>query len=76
MWQKLLNFYNTNAVFHSFVVGMEMATVSFITSYNGGLPTTKAEWVSVAAGVGGMLWGALKRWLATNVATTGLQLKQ
>jgi len=48
---------------------MEAAIISFITSYNAGLPTTKAAWTSLAFAVGGAIWGAFKRWLANNVAT-------
>jgi hypothetical protein len=73
--KSLMNLYNTNTLFHSFVLGLEMALVSFITSYNGGLPTTKAAWVSLALGVGGAVWGAIKRWLANNVATQPVAAK-
>lgn len=75
MGQKLLNLYNSNAYFHSFVVALEMAVVSFATSYNGGLPSSKSAWVSLGFAVSGVLWGAAKRWMATNVATVGLNLK-
>jgi len=74
MWAKLMNFYNTNALFHSLVLGVEAAIISFATSYNGGLPTNKAGWVSLAFGVGGAVWGAIKRWMATNVATKNLAM--
>jgi hypothetical protein len=70
--KTIVNFYNTNSYFHSFVIAMEMAIVSFVTSYDGGLPTTKSALVSLAFAVGGALWAALKRWLATNVATVGV----
>lgn len=73
--KSLMNFYNTNAYFHSFVVAVEMGVVSFATSYSGGLPTNKAGWVSLGFAVGGVVWGAVKRWLATNVATTSLTMK-
>jgi hypothetical protein len=70
-----MNLYNTNSYFHSFITAIEMALVGFITSYSGGLPTTKTAWATVAAAVGGALWGALRNWLATNVATQARSLK-
>lgn len=76
MWEKIVNFYNTNAAFHSFVVALEMAVVSFVTSYNGGVPATKAALVSLCFAFAGAIWGAVKRWLATNVATSNLKMKQ
>lgn len=72
---SLMNYYNTNAKFHSFVVFVEMGAVSFATSYSGGLPTTKAGWVALVFAGGGAVWGAIKRWLSTNVATENLTLK-
>jgi hypothetical protein len=71
----VMNLYNTNATFHSFIVAMEMAIVSFVTSYQGGMPTTKSAWISLACAAGGAVWGALKRYLATNVATVGVTTK-
>jgi len=73
--ESVINFYNTNAYFHSFVIAVEMAVVSFATSWQGGLPTTKAAWVSLGFAVGGAVWAAIKRWLATNVATKNLTMK-
>ena len=53
MWQKILNFYNTNAPFHSFVTALVFAIVSFATSYSGGMPTTKQAWTALAFAAGG-----------------------
>jgi hypothetical protein len=75
MWQKIVNFYNQNAYFHSFVVAVEWGLVSFWTSYSGGVPATKSAWASFGLALGGALWAALKRWMATNVATDGLNMK-
>jgi hypothetical protein len=74
MWQKVMNFYNTNAPFHSLVIALEYATVSFLTSYSGGLPKGKAGWVALVASLGGALWAAGKRWMATNEATKNLKM--
>lgn len=76
MWNKLINYYNTNAKFHSFVVAIEFAAVSAATSYQGGVPNSKSGWTALAGFVGGMVWGASKRWLAINVATEGVEPKQ
>lgn len=76
MWQKITNYYNSNAKFHSFVVAAEFAAVSAVTSYNGGLPNSKTGWAALGSAVLGGAWGFVKRWLATNVATQNLTLKQ
>ena len=75
MWKTIMNLYNTSTVFHSLVIAVEMAVVSFATSYSGGLPTSRAGWVSLAFAFGGAIWAAIKRWLATNVATKQVPLK-
>jgi len=75
MWERLMNFYNTSAAFHSFVVALEYAAISFITSYQGGVPSSKAGWLALGGAFLGALVGGIKRWLATNVATQGLRLK-
>jgi hypothetical protein len=71
---KVLNFYNTNAKFHSFVMAVEYAVVGFVVSY-GSVPSNKAGWAALGAGLVGAGWGAIKRWLLTNVATSNLQMK-
>ena len=76
MWQSLMNYYNTNSKFHSFVVAVEFAAVSAATSWDGGLPTTKSAWLALGGFSGGLIWGAVKRWLATNVATEAIQLQK
>jgi hypothetical protein len=73
---KILNWYNTNTYFHSFVLALEAALISFATSYSGGLPTNKSGWVALASALGGAVWGALKRWLSQNVATVGVEVKK
>jgi hypothetical protein len=75
MLTKIINFYNQNAYFHSFVIAVEFALVSFMTSYNGGIPVNQTAWVSFGSALGGAVWAAVKRWLATNVATHGLNMK-
>lgn len=66
--QKIVNLYAANGKFHSFVIAMEFAIVGFLTTYSGGLPTSKDGWMALAAGIGGALWGAVKGWLRNNVA--------
>ena len=73
--KRLVTFYNTNSKFHSFVVAVEYAAVSFLTSWSGGVPTGRSGWVALAGAFGGSLIGAAKRWLATNVATVGVEVK-
>lgn len=75
MLEKIANKYNSNAKFHSFVIAVEYAAVSFVTSYGGGMPTQKSGWVALGGAFVGAVIGATKRWLATNVATQGLNLK-
>lgn len=67
--KAIINYYNTTPWFHSLVQALLLALASFTTSWNGGLPTTKAALVALLAGLGGALWGTFTRWLATNVAT-------
>ena len=74
LFKTILNYYNTNTYFHSFVLAIEAAVISFGTAYNGGLPSTKAAWVSLAFAFGGAIWGAFKRWLASNVATKSVPI--
>jgi hypothetical protein len=76
MWKKIVNYYNTNAYFHSFVEATEAAIVSFCTSWSGGLPLTKAAWVAVFFAMGKALWSAWKRWMQTNVATVAIPMKK
>lgn len=75
MLPKIINFYNTNAKFHSFVVSIEYAAVGAIVSYDGGALNSKTAWIAAVSAVAGAIVGAAKRWLATNVATQNLQLK-
>ena len=67
MWQSIKQAYAANGKFHALVVALEWAGVSFATSYTGGLPTTRAAWVSLGLGIGGAAWGAFKGWLRTSV---------
>ena len=76
MMQKLVNYYNTNSTFHSFVICLEYAAVCFITSYSGGMPTSKSGWAALGAGLVGALVGAFKRWAAVNVASVGVDVKK
>lgn len=73
MWQKIVTLYAANGKFHALVVAIEMALVSFGTSYNGGLPVTKAAWVSLGFAVGGAIWGGIKGWLRNDVAIATVQ---
>lgn len=73
-WQRVMNYYNTNAKFHSFVVAVEYAAVGFLSTWPGGVPTSKQGWVALGAGVAGAIISAVKRWAATNVATQNLTL--
>jgi hypothetical protein len=74
--QKIINYYNTNAKFHAFVLGLEMSIATALTSYSGGFPTTKSAWIAFAAFIGGAAWGGIKRWLQQNVASAPVALKQ
>jgi hypothetical protein len=73
-FKKILNFYNTNTYFHSFILALEAAVISFVASYHGGVPASKAAWLSLLFAFAGALWGAIKRWLASNVATKSVPL--
>ena len=74
--QKIVTYYNQNARFHSFVITLEYAAVGFLVSYSGGVPTSKSGWAALASGLAGAVIGSVKRWLATNVATDGLDMKK
>lgn len=76
MWNKIVNYYNTNSKFHSFVVAVEFALVSALSTYDGGVPTTKSAWIALGGFVAGVAWGAVKRWLVQNVATAPVELKK
>lgn len=73
--QSLINYYNVSPTFHSFVICLEYAVVSFVTSYSGGVPTSKSGWVALAGAFAGVVVGSLKRWLATNIATVRVPQK-
>ena len=75
--QKIANFYNTNAKFHSFVLAIEYAAASFLTAYFsvGTLPTNKKALIAFGVGMVGALVAAMKRWIVTNLATQNLQMK-
>lgn len=70
-----VNLYNTNATFHSFVLALEYAGVAFLSTYQGGVPTSRQGWIALGTGVAGALISAGKRWLVTNYATKNLELK-
>jgi len=74
MLKKVMNLYNTNAKFHSFVVALEYGAVGFLSTWNGGIPSGKQGWIALAAGLAGAVISAGKRWAATNVATENLTL--
>lgn len=76
--EKLVNLYNTNSKFHSFVLAVEYAGASFVTEAfaTGQLPTSKKALVAFGIGLGGAVIAAVKRWMATNVGTQNLQMKQ
>jgi hypothetical protein len=75
MWEKLMNLYNTNSTFHSFVTGLEGAIVSAATSYTGGVPTNKTGWYALASFFGVAVYNYIKRYLQTNVATRSVLAK-
>jgi len=82
MWQKVLNYYNTNSAFHSLVMALEYAFATYVggvidgwvTSGTLTLPTSKAAWTALGVGLAGALWSAAKRWAQTNVATQNLKM--
>ena len=73
MWQKIVNFYNTNTYFHSLVIALEYAAVGFLSSWSGGIPTSKSGWLTLGAAFLGAIVAALKRWLQNNVATVNVK---
>jgi hypothetical protein len=72
MIKKIVNFYNTSTVFHSFVSGVEGAIVGALSSWSGGVPVGKAGWIALAAFIGKALWSWWKRWAQNNVATVSV----
>lgn len=73
--QSLINYYNLSPTFHSFVICLEYAAVSFVTSYSGGVPTSKSGWIALGGAFVGTVIGAAKRWVATNIATVRVPQK-
>lgn len=76
MLQKIINYYNTNAYFHSFVGALEGALLVFFATYNGGIPSTRAAWLILIGAVVKALFNAAKRWTQTNVATAAIPMKK
>ena len=76
---KLVNFYNTNTLFHSAVNGLEMtigtAFGAMIVSGNFP-PTSKADWSAIGSGLLYALWSWWKRWSQENLATVGVEIKK
>jgi hypothetical protein len=66
MFKKLAILYQTNKKFHAFVAGVEGAAVAALVSYGGGIPTTKAAWITLGAFVGKAVYGAIKQYLIEN----------
>jgi hypothetical protein len=66
MIQKLISLYETNGYVKSFVTALEMAMVGFVTSYSGGLPSSKTGWATMLSALGGAVWSALRTWLVQN----------
>ena len=66
MIQRLISLYESNAYVKSLVTALEMTVVSFVTSYSGGLPSSKSGWVALASALGGAVWSALRTWLVQN----------
>jgi hypothetical protein len=63
---KIVALYVANKKFHSFVVALEFAAVGFVTTYQGGLPTSHDAWAAFVSGLLGAVWGGLKGWLRNN----------
>lgn len=66
----VVSLYVQNKKFHSFVIALEFALVGFLSTYSGGVPTSKQGWISLGAGLVGAAWGAVKGWLRNNVVQT------
>lgn len=76
---RLVNFYNTNTLFHSAINGLEMTLgATFANLIVGGHfpPTSKADWSAISSGVLYALWSWWKRWSQENLATVGVSVKQ
>ena len=72
--KKLINWvvslYVQNKKFHALVVALEFAIIAFLSTYSGGIPTSKQGWISLGAGLLGAAWGALKGWARNNLVQT------
>jgi len=75
-FDKVVATYNANGLFHSTVVGLEVAVSSYITSYAGGFPTSKAALVSFFLGLAGVMWGVIKGGLRQYAQRQALQKVQ
>lgn len=75
MWKKIMNYYNTQPLFQSFVSGAEGAVLGALSSWSGGIPLNKAGWITLACFFGKALYGWGKRWMQQNVATVGVVAK-
>jgi hypothetical protein len=75
---KLVNLYNTNTKFHSFVQGLVGAIIGAGSEWlksGGGLPTTTTALYGLGAFVLKYVWSWWTRWAQNNVATKGVVAK-
>jgi cyanate permease len=72
----LINLYNTNTLFHGFVTGLEFAILTWFAQLSGGVPTTKSGWITLVVGLGGAVYGFLRNWITTYVASQQAALKK
>ena len=74
MWPKIVNLYNTNALFHSFVQGAISAMIVAFSTYSGGVPTSKAGWYAAGAFFVKGFISFATRWAQQNVATKSIPM--
>ena len=71
--QKLAYYYKTNAKFHSFVYGIEIAVSTALVTYSGGWPTSKNAWIALISFVGGIAYRYVRQFIADALAKTTVQ---
>ena len=70
---KIIATYAAHGKFYALVTALEMAAVSYLVSYSGGLPTNKSQLFAFLAGLGGAAWGAIKGWLVNYQASKAVK---
>lgn len=63
---KVINLYNTNQTFHSFVSGLEGTLIAAVVSYSGGSSNGKTAIASFVSFIGMTAYGFIRKWLVDN----------